>query len=96
MLKSKGITPGSVVSLRILNGDELIARLQESTPESVTLTNPMMFAVSEEGAGAIPWFVLGDASVVNIKMAHVYSMVLAKLDAAEEYTKNMAKIENNV
>ena len=90
------MTPGSIVSLRILNGDELIARLLDSTAESVTLTNPMVVAVSEEGAGAIPWFTLGDASVVNIKMTHVYSMVSAKLDAAEEYTKNMARIESNV
>jgi len=96
MLKSKAMTPGSIVSLRILNGDELIARLLDSTAESVTLTNPMVVAVSEEGAGAIPWFALGDASVVNIKMTHVYSMVPAKLDAAEEYTKNMARIESNV
>jgi hypothetical protein len=96
MLKSKAMTPGSIVSLRILNGDELIARLKEANSESVTLTNPMVVAVSEEGAGAIPWFALGDASVVNIKMTHVYSMVPAKLDAAEEYTKNMARIESNV
>ena len=90
------MSPGSIVSLRILNGDELIARLKEANSESVTLTNPMVVAVSEEGAGAIPWFALGDASVVNIKMTHIYSMVPAKLDAAEEYTKNMAKIESNV
>jgi len=96
MLKSKAMSPGSIVSLRILNGDELIARLKEANSESVTLTNPMVVAVSEEGAGAIPWFALGDASVVNIKMTHIYSMVPAKLDAAEEYTKNMAKIESNV
>ena len=96
MLKSKAMTLGSIVSLRILNGDELIARLKEANSESVTLTNPMVVAVSEEGAGAIPWFALGDASVVNIKMTHVYSMVPAKLDAAEEYTKNMARIESNV
>jgi hypothetical protein len=95
MLKSKAMTPGSVVSLRILNGDELIARLRESTAESVTLTNPMVVAVSDEGAGAIPWFALGDASVVNIKMIHVFSMVPATLEATEEYTKNMAKVESN-
>jgi hypothetical protein len=96
MLVSKAMSPESIVSLRILNGDELIARLKEANSESVTLTNPMVVAVSEQGAGAIPWFALGDASVVNIKMTHVYSMVPAKIDAAQEYIKNMARIENNV
>jgi hypothetical protein len=95
MLKSKAMTPGSIVSLRILNGDELIARLLDSTAESVTLTNPMVHA-DLSCAGAIPWFALGDASVVNIKMTHIYSMVPAKFEAAEEYIKNMTKVENNV
>jgi hypothetical protein len=95
MLKPKRMVPGSIVSLRILNGDELIARLKEETQESITLTYPMVFTITPEGAGVVPWFALGDTSEVNIKTSHIFSIVPAKLEATQEYTENMAKMEHN-
>lgn len=95
MLKPKKMVPGSIVSLRILNGDELIARLKEENNEGVTLTYPMVFTVTPDSAGVVPWFALGDTSLVNIKASHIFSMVPAKLVAAQEYIDNMSKIESN-
>jgi len=95
MLKPKRMVPGSIVSLRILNGDELIARLKEENNEGVTLTYPMVFTVTPDSAGVVPWFALGDTSQVNIKASHIFSMVPAKLEATQEYTENMSKLESN-
>lgn len=94
MLKVKNVAPGNIVSIKILNGDELIARLKEEYADTVILTNPMVFTMTPEGPGVIPWFALGDASIATIKKTHIFSMVNAKLEATQEYAENMATIEN--
>jgi len=94
MLKIKNVAPGNIVSVKILNGDELIARLKEEFGDTVILSNPMVFTMTPEGPGVIPWFALGDGSLVTVKKSHIFSMVNAKLEATQEYADNMSKLEN--
>jgi len=94
MLKVKNVAPGNVVSIKILNGDELIARLKEEYADTVVLTNPMVFTMTPEGPGVVPWFALGDSALVTIKKTHIFSMINAKLEATQEYAENMSKLEN--
>ena len=94
MLKIKNVAPGNIVSVKILNGDELIARLKEEYADTVVLSNPMAFTMTPDGPGVVPWFALGDSTLVTIKKNHIFSIVNAKLDATQEYSDNMSKIEN--
>lgn len=85
MLINKGFSNGDIVSLKILNGDELIARFEEETDSTIKLSKPLAITMGAQGLGMIPWVFLGEDGVVTIQKSHVFVMVACKKDAADQY-----------
>lgn len=85
MLLEKSIATGDVVSLKIVNGDELIARFEKEDTDSITIDRPLALTMGAQGLGMIPWLFLGDRNVVTLKKSHVFCMVPSKKDAADQY-----------
>ena len=85
MLLEKSIATGDVVSLKIINGDELIARFEKEDTDSITIDRPLALTMGTQGLGMIPWLFLGDRNVVTLKKSHVFCMVPSKKDAADQY-----------
>jgi hypothetical protein len=85
MLVSKKPSSGDIVSFKILNGDELIARISEVRDDEYVFVQPMALTITQQGPGVVPWIFLGDNSMVNISKSHIFSLVPSKLEAAEQY-----------
>ena len=49
MLFEKPITSGEVVSLKLINGDEIIARYDSETNDEVTITKPLAVHIGPQG-----------------------------------------------
>ena len=92
MLLKKPITEGSVVSLKLLNGDEIIARLEEETDATIKINRPLAITASAQGLGMIPWLFLGESDSYTLKRDHVFAMVLSKKDAADQYMQGTTGI----
>lgn len=92
MLINKGFTTGDVVSLKLINGDEIIARFESETTDEVKIDRPLSITMSPQGMGLIPWIFLGDAKTVNIKKNHVFAMMPSKKDAADQYMQGTTGI----
>ncbi len=92
MLIEKPISTGDVVSMKLINGDEIIARFESETAEEIKIDRPLALTMSAQGLGMIPWLFLGDKNVVSLKKAHVFCMVPSKKDAADQYMQGTTGI----
>ena len=92
MLLSKPITANDIVSLKLVNGDEIIARFEEETNDTITINRPKALTVTAQGLGMIPWMFLGDKDTMTLKKSHVFVMVPSNKDAATQYTEGTTGI----
>jgi hypothetical protein len=92
MLINKGFSAGDVVSLKLLNGDEIIARFESETADEVTIDRPLALTMGAQGLGMIPWVFLGDKSTMTLKKSHVFVMLTSKKDAADQYMEGTTGI----
>jgi hypothetical protein len=92
MLMKKPITQGSVVSIKIINGDEIIARYEDETPTTVTINKPLALTMGAQGLGMIPWVFLGDADTVTLQKSHLFFVIPSKKDAADQYMQGTTGI----
>ena len=92
MLIDKGISVGDVVSIKLINGDELIARLESDDQNGVTIDRPLALTMSNGGLGMIPWVFLGGKSVMTLKREHIFVIVPSKKDAADQYMQGTTGI----
>ena len=92
MLLEKPIASGDVVSLKIINGDEIIARYEDETSDTIKLTKPLAVTVGPQGLGMMPWIFLGQKDTITIKKDHVFVMIPSKKEAADQYMQGTTGI----
>ena len=85
MLLQKSMGRGDVVSIKLINGDELIARLDADDQNGITIDRPLALTMQGGGLGMVPWVLLGDKDTITIQRSHVFAMVPSKKDAADQY-----------
>lgn len=92
MLINKGFSTGDIVSIKLINGDEIIARFEEETTDEVTITKPLALTLGGGGLGMIPWMFLGSKETISIKKTHMFVLVPSKKDAASQYMEGTTGI----
>jgi hypothetical protein len=92
MLIQKGFSDGDIVSAKLVNGDEIIARFEEETAEYIKVSRPLAITVGAQGLGMIPWLFLGESETFKLKHSHVFAVVQAKKDAADQYLQGTTGI----
>jgi len=92
MLISKSASNGDVVNIKLITGEEIIARLDEDTNEHVKLNRPKSVSIGAQGMGLMPFMFLGGSDTVTIKHIHIVVMVPAEKDAATQYVEGTTGI----
>ena len=92
MLLEKPLQSGDVVSLKLINGDEIIARLEADDQHGITINRPLAITAGPQGLGMIPWIFLGSKDTVTLKREHVFAMIPSKKDAADQYMQGTTGI----
>lgn len=92
MLINKGFSNGDVVSIKLINGDEIITRFEEETTDTVVMSRPLALTMGQQGLGMIPWCFLGENDKVTVKKDHIFFMVPSKKDAATQYLEGTTGI----
>jgi hypothetical protein len=92
MLLEKPIAEGDVVSIKLINGDELIARLESDDHKGITVNRPLALTMQGGGLGMVPWVLLGDKDNITLNRDHIFAMVPSKKDAAAQYLQGTTGI----
>jgi hypothetical protein len=92
MLIDKGFSQGDTVSLKLVNGDELIACFEEETATEYKISRPLGVTLTSTGLGMIPWVFLGENEKLSFKKEHIFVIVRSKEDAAKQYLQGTTGI----
>jgi len=96
MLLPKTLAQGDVASLKLVTGDEILAKVTEVTADSMTIQRPMLISVGMDertrqvGIQMVPYFLLcaDYEAKLTIKNSHIIVAALANDQAKAGYIQN--------
>lgn len=93
MLIDKGVSSGEVVTIKIISGAEVIAKLIEETPLGYKLSKPMVLSVSQQGMALMPYILSVDPEkeVLMLK-SNVCMIAPTDKQFSDGYTQNTTGI----
>ena len=93
MLIDKGFSQGDVVSVKIVGGEEIIARYESETDKELVISKPLAITLGAQGLGMIPWIFLGeDNGDVKVRQSAIVAICKPKKDAADQYMQGTTGI----
>lgn len=94
MLVNKDFTKDEVISIKMINGDELIAQFQKESADEIVIRNPVVLTMGPNGAiGMIPWCILSERKEHSLKKSQTFIIAKTKKDACEQYLENAVNME---
>lgn len=97
LISKKDVSPGDIVGMKLITGDEIICKLVNCGPNSYTVTKPIGIAMAGNGQLAmIPFmFSLGDndKSELEIIKNNVVAITVAREELSSAYIQNTTSIQ---
>jgi hypothetical protein len=95
MLIEKSINANDIVTLKLISGEEIIARVVELDSNTVTITKPLVMNLSMDESGRpaiqmLPFFLLGSNqdSKLQLQRSHIIILTLSNEGAKSGYIHN--------
>lgn len=86
-----------VISLKLINGDELVALYKEEFGDTITISNPCVLTMGPGGAiGMIPWCFLSESKDHVISKSKTFTIARTKKEACDQYLENAVNMEVKV
>lgn len=93
MLIDKGFSQGDPVSVKIIGGEEIIARYESENDKELVVSKPLAITFNAQGLGMIPWIFLGeDKGDIKIRQSSIVAICKPKKDAADQYMQGTTGI----
>lgn len=92
MLINKGFSTGDVVSIKLINGDEIIAKFEKESTDTITVSRPLALTMNGQGLGMIPWVFLGKEHDITLSKSNTFFIVESKSEAAKQYLEGTTGI----
>lgn len=93
MLINKGIVAGEVVTIKLVSGDEIVARFVEDTSHGFKISRPTMITVTPQGLGLVPYaFTIPSDADIVIKEHAVAMMSVTEKQFADQYLQGTTGI----
>jgi hypothetical protein len=93
MLIDKGLTDGSVVTIKLVNGEEIIAKLVETTATGYKISKPLTLSAGQRGLGMVPFlFTVDHAKDLTIDKSVIMVIANTEQEFASQYTQGTTGI----
>lgn len=100
MLIEKNVAPDDVIVVRLINGEELIAKLVEQSDSSITIAKPLVLNLGVDpktnqlGLQMIPTFMIAASVDTKFSLSRSHIMAIAKAadDAKAGYIRNTTNL----
>jgi hypothetical protein len=94
MFINKGMTPGSVITLKLTSGEEIIARFAEKTQSGYRVLKPMVLTMGPKGIGLIPYLITANMeSELEILNTAITVVTDTDKDPSDQYMQNTTGIK---
>lgn len=93
MLIDKVISAGSVVTLKLVSGEEIIAKYVEESSDSIKISRPMSLSMSPKGLGMMPFaFTVNQDKEISVFKTAVISISSTDKQYADQFLQNTTGI----
>lgn len=93
MLINKGLSAGEIVTLKLVSGEEIIARFVGEDTNSYSLEKLLVLSVSPKGVGLIPYlFTVNPQNTLKINKDNVVVIVNTEKEFADQYVQSTTGI----
>jgi len=82
-----------IVSIKLLSGEEIIARLEEEKDHAWVVEKPVCLGPQENGVAFAPFLMTTEAATVSINKATVVTVVPTHSSLAKSYTESTTSIK---
>jgi hypothetical protein len=95
MLINKPIELNDVVSIKMITGEEILAKLTNTSEKDITVSNPLILTQTPSGSiAAIPFIVTSDKTDgIEFSRNHIITMLPTSRTFADQYIKITTGIE---
>ena len=94
MIIDIGLKVGSVITLKLTSGEELVARFDDETSTHYKLSRPMVIGMGQQGPGLMPYlFTVHPDQVVPLFKSTVTVAVATDSDFANQYLQSTTGIK---
>lgn len=98
-IEKSDISANDIVSVKLSNGDEIIAKVLDTNAMTLTVVKPFLMQLVQDRSGQpaitmAPFWILGggDDSKFKISTAHIVCMLLSGLDAKKGYLQQTSSL----
>jgi len=85
---------GDTISFKTVAGEEVIARLQKETENSLKVTKPMALTASQQGLGMVPFtFTVSPSSSIEMNKATIVFIAKTDEEMAKQYIESTTNIK---
>ena len=94
MLMQRPIKKGSVVSIKIITGEEIIARFEEEGEEGLVVSKASIVAANPQGGlGLVPWMMSSAPDKITIKNTSIVAYSATVDEIADKFTEATSEIQ---
>lgn len=87
MLLDKPITAGTVITVKLVSGEELLARYESDTAENLIVSKPAVLTASNTGMGMVPWVISAQGRQVKLSKSAVVAWMATDDEIARSFVQ---------
>ena len=92
MLINKPIKNGTIITVKLNSGEELVARFESDDGDTLDITKVRTVAHGQEGLGIIPWMMTSQSNTISINKSTVVAYTTTDDEVAKSYQQNTTDI----
>lgn len=89
MIIEKPYKVNDVVSIKLSSGEELVGKLVDENPETVTLSKPLMLSMTQKGMGLAPYmFTVNPETNITFNEKNIITLTKTMETMAKQYIQS--------
>jgi hypothetical protein len=93
MLLQKPLCKNDVVTIKLIGGEELIARFEDQNEKHLIVSKVSVVAANPQGMGLIPWIMSAEADKVELNKALIATFLPTTKEIADKFTELTTSIK---
>ena len=94
MLMQRPIKKGSVISIKIMTGEEIIARLEEESEDGIIVSKASVVAPNPQGGlGLVPWMMSSAPDKLTFNSSSIVAYSATVDEIADKFTEATSEIQ---
>ena len=93
MLLERPIKKGSIITVKLNSGEELVARFETEDDDSLNISKVRTVAHGQQGLGIIPWMMTSQTATISVNKSTVVAYTPTDEEIAKSYQENTTDIK---